>query len=98
VTPYGSYKNGRFGGTYRLYQQNEKIQRAMNIVSSNYQLKHAAKEGSLILSTLMMKAIGSSETSVITKATCRHISEDGILHSHRSENLKSYIALTGLSL
>jgi hypothetical protein len=24
-----------------------------------------------------------------------HIPEDGILHSHRSENLKSYIALTG---
>jgi hypothetical protein len=27
-----------------------------------------------------------------------HISEDGILHSHRRDNLKSYIALTGWSL
>jgi hypothetical protein len=26
------------------------------------------------------------------------IPEDGILHSHRSENLKSYIALTGWAL
>jgi hypothetical protein len=28
-------------------------------------------------------------------ATWRNIPENGILHSHRQENLKSYIALTG---
>jgi hypothetical protein len=27
-----------------------------------------------------------------------YIPEDGILHTHRSENLKSYIALTGWAL
>jgi hypothetical protein len=27
-----------------------------------------------------------------------HIPEDGILHSHRGKNLKSYIAVTGLAL
>jgi hypothetical protein len=27
-----------------------------------------------------------------------YISEDGILHSYRRENLKSYIALTGCAL
>jgi hypothetical protein len=27
-----------------------------------------------------------------------YIPEDGILHSHRRENLKSYIALTGWTL
>jgi hypothetical protein len=42
--------------------------------------------------------ISSSETSVLTRATWRHILEDGILHSHRRENLKSYIALTGWAL
>jgi hypothetical protein len=51
--------------------------------------------GSLILSTLRMEVIISSETSVIKRTTGRHSPEDGILHSHRRENLKSYIALTG---
>jgi hypothetical protein len=51
-----------------------------------------------ILVTLMMEALRSSETSVLTRATRRNIPEDGILHSHHRENLKSYIALTGWTL
>jgi hypothetical protein len=43
-------------------------------------------------STLKMEAIRSSETSIqSTTSTRLHTPEDGILHSHRRENLKSYI-------
>jgi hypothetical protein len=40
-------------------------------------------------STLKMEAIHSFETLVHTRSTRRHILKDGILHSHRRENLKS---------
>jgi hypothetical protein len=51
-----------------------------------------------ILVTLMIEALGSYQTSVLIRATWRIIPEGGILHSHHSENLKSYIALTGWAL
>jgi hypothetical protein len=46
---------------------------------------------SLILFPQMMEAIRFSETSVLTRATRRHIAEDGLLHSHRREHLNSYV-------
>jgi hypothetical protein len=35
---------------------------------------------------------------VTTRSTQRHFPEDGILHSHRCENLKSYVIIMQLSL
>jgi hypothetical protein len=77
-------------------------------VTSNYQLflrsvlqllvNPNALPSSAILFTLKMDVIRSSETPVLIRATGRHIAEDVIRHSHRRENLKSYIALTSWTL
>jgi hypothetical protein len=40
----------------------------------------------------------SEERRLTRRATWRNIPEDGILHSYRRENLKSYTALTGWTL
>jgi hypothetical protein len=44
----------------------------------------------------MIEEVRCSETSDLTRATRRTIPEDGILHSDRRENLKSYIAFNWL--
>jgi hypothetical protein len=46
---------------------------------------------SLILSTLKLEVTYFPETSVLTRAKRRHISEDGISHNRCTINLKSYL-------
>jgi hypothetical protein len=48
---------------------------------------------SLIFITLLMEELHFSKMSVLTRATWHNIKEDGILHSHHCENLKSYILI-----
>jgi hypothetical protein len=43
----------------------------------------------------MMEAVHSSKPSVLTRATRCDIPKDGILHSHRRENLRSCIFKRG---
>jgi hypothetical protein len=44
---------------------------------------------SLILVTLMMEALRSSETLVHTRSTWFNIPEDGILHQHSQFNIQA---------
>jgi hypothetical protein len=68
VTPYGSCKNWRFAGTYRLHHDGAKNRRVKNNTFNNYKPKHAAKKYNIvprspILVTLMMEGSYKSHTA-----------------------------------
>jgi hypothetical protein len=63
------------------------------IFSRQLLVKINVASSSLILSNLVMDVIHTSAASVLTRATERHIPEDGILHSQSRENLKFCILL-----
>jgi hypothetical protein len=73
--------NRRFGGTYRLHHKS-----ACSVLRL---LVTADVVLSSILVNRIMETLRSSETLVPTQAVWHNIPEDGILHSHRRENLKS---------
>jgi predicted DNA-binding ribbon-helix-helix protein len=97
VTPCGSCKNQRFGRMCRLYGQNDKNRPSRKNFSSLRCVLRPIITANFVPSwlihvTLMMiEPIYSSETSVCTRITRSHVLEDDILHSHRRENLRSYV-------
>jgi hypothetical protein len=110
----GSCKDRRFGGTYSLHHNVARtgklgitlavtinintVRRNVLLVVLRLLIIVNVVPSSPILVTLIMEAIRSSETSVLTRTTLRNIPKDGILHSSRHDNFKSYIALTGCAL
>jgi hypothetical protein len=71
VTPCGSFKNRRFGGTYRLHRQGEENQRDRIALAELLVTANVLK--SRIFFALMMETISSSETLLLTRAARRYM-------------------------
>jgi hypothetical protein len=95
ITPYSPSKvNRRFGETYRLHLQSQRIshvRRYQDIACNFRQACFILVSNLAYFSTLKMEATCFFETSVdLQRTTRRYISEDRTPHKHRCENLKSY--------
>jgi hypothetical protein len=78
MTPCGSRKNQRFGGMYRLHDQDGELIFLRSVLQLLVNDNIISR--SLIIHTLMMEAIRPSEASVLPTAAQRHVPEDSNLH------------------
>jgi hypothetical protein len=67
------------------------IIRVTGIAELGTMLAVTSSQSMLQSNTLMLEAIRVSEMSVLIRATRCNVPDDGILHSHRRGNLRSYI-------
>jgi hypothetical protein len=74
MTPCGSYKNRRFGGSYSLHLQGARVRAGHSLcLYKSLQLRSVT---CLHSCTLKMETIRSSETSVLIRVTRCHLPED----------------------
>jgi hypothetical protein len=90
VTSSGFRNYQRFGETYHLIIMVKRISELGTELSVIFLVTSNVIPSSLILYTLMMEAIRSSETSVLTRTTRRRISEDDTLRCETSPQTCRY--------
>jgi hypothetical protein len=92
VEPGRSCVNRRFVGTYRLHLQGRKIRERGSSLSRWLSLLSSAHAGSSLAAFLpwRWRCYVSAKRWLIQDLPSSNIPEDGILHSYRCENLKSY--------
>jgi hypothetical protein len=98
VTPCGSCKNRRFGGTWRLLHQGEKIGELGTTLAATSNRRTLRRNTGVTTQKTPFFIVTAVKTSNLTSNVSPvryemgfYIPEDGILHSDGRKSLKSYM-------